>query len=91
MKNAWVLRLKDESKESDMVGDHYFVADGDDWTTDDLQKATIYQDKNQEIEAMKEHEKIIIDRYGKNSVINFGYTNMMKHFEFFEVEVEEIN
>jgi len=88
MKTAWVLRLKDESKEEGMTGEFYYQ-DDEEGVTDDLQKATLYNDKEQEIEYMKKHEETIIRRYGKDSIINYGYTTMMKHFEFVEVTLED--
>ena len=93
MKEAWVLRLKEESKDPGMIGDFYHEANGEelDWITDDLQKATIYEDKEKEIELMKEHEQAIKSKYGEDAVINFGHTNMMKHFEFVEVEIAEVD
>lgn len=88
MKDAWVLRLKEESKDSDMVGDYYFYDnDESDWVTDDLQKATIYDDKDAAIESMKVHEKVMLDKFGKDAIMNFGYTNMMENFEWAEVEI----
>lgn len=94
IKEAWVLRLKVESKDSDMIGEYYFC-DGESesdipWMTDNLQEATIYSDKEKEVEAMKEHERIMIELYGDNAIMNYGYTNMMKHFEWVEVELEEV-
>lgn len=90
MKNAWVLRLKEESKTGDMVGDYYFNdnGDNDDWITNDLNEATIYYDKDYTIEGLKKYERIMKREYGNDAVVNFGYTNMMKNFEFVEVEVE---
>ena len=90
MKEAWILRLKDESKEEGQIGEYYFQDDTED-VTDDLQEATLYSDKEQEIEYMKKHEEFIIRRYGEDSIINYGHTNMMKHFEFVEVEIEDVD
>ena len=74
-----------------MVGDYYFLDnDESDWVTNDLQEATIYDDKNSTIESMKMHEKVMLEKFGGNAVMNFGYTNMMKHFEWLEVEVETV-
>lgn len=88
MKDAWVLRLKEESKESDMVGDYYFLDDDEsDWITNDLNKATIYYDKDYTMEGLKKYESIMIGMYGEDAIVNFGYTNMMKNFDFVEVEV----
>ena len=93
MQEAWVLRLKYEAKETGMVGDYYFnVDDGEnDWVTDDLQKATIYPDKEREIETMKSHDKYMAARYGEDAIRNYGYINMMKNFEFVEVELSDID
>lgn len=93
VKDAWVLRLKEESKDSDMVGDYYFNDNGDDdsdWVTNELSEATIYYDKNYTIEGLKRYERILIDHYGQEAIVNFGYTNMMKNFEFVEVEVTNV-
>lgn len=89
VKRTWALRLKDESKEEGQLGEFYFQDDAE-GVTDDLQEATLYNDKEQEIEYMKKHEEFIIRRYGEDAVINYGYTNMMKHFEFVEVEVVDV-
>lgn len=94
MESAWVLRLKDESKEEGMTGEFYFVDEevetsNYDSLTDDLQEADVFSDKNTTIRYMKEHERYMKERYGENAICNFGYTNMMKHFEFVEVELEE--
>lgn len=91
VKDAWVLRLKEDSKAFDMVGDYYFNDNGDDedWVTKDLNEATIYYDKNYTIEGLKKYESIMKREHGKDAIVNFGYTNMMKNFEFVEVEVEE--
>ncbi|MEK4713448.1 hypothetical protein [Sporosarcina sp. FSL K6-5500] len=90
VKDAWVLRLKEESKEIEMIGDHYFRDDDEcDFVTDDLQEATIYYDKDYTIEGLKKYESIMIRNYGKDAIVNFGYTNMMENFEFVEVTVGE--
>lgn len=90
MKDAWVLRLREESKEEEMVGDYYF-ADGEevDWLTQDLNDALIIKDKESYIENLKVHEQFIYETYGEGAICNFGYTNMMKNFEFVEVEISE--
>lgn len=92
MKDAWVLRLREESKEEDMTGDYYLGEDGEelDWLTQDLQKASIITDKESYVENLKLHEQLIFERYGDDAVCNFGYTNIMKHFEFVEVEFEAV-
>ncbi|NEY20515.1 hypothetical protein G4D61_11165 [Bacillus ginsengihumi] len=89
-KDAWVLRLKDESKEDYMTGDYYFDDKGEDvdWLTKDLNSATLFEDKECAIKNFKLHEKTIFDKFGKGAICNFGYTNLMKHFEFVEVEIE---
>lgn len=42
------------------------------------------------IEEMKSHERFMIDIYGKDAIVNTGHTNMMKNFDFVEVEIEEV-
>lgn len=91
MTGTWVLRLKEESKWDEMSGNYYFNPNEDDSLTDDLQIATLFQDKDKTIQEMKRHERFMIDRYGKDAIINEGYTNMMKNFEWVEVEVEEVD
>lgn len=90
-KDAWVLRLKEEFKEEGMTGDFYFDGDGEElnWLTQDLNKATIFEDKEQAIKNFKLHEKAIFEKYGTDAICNFGYTNIMKHFEFIAVEIIE--
>ncbi|MBO0962512.1 hypothetical protein J1P26_22720 [Neobacillus sp. MM2021_6] len=93
MKDAWVLRLREESKEEDMTGDYYFAAEESeelDWLTQDLSKALIIPNKESYIENLKIHEQLIYERYGEDAICNFGYTNIMKHFEFVEVEFETV-
>lgn len=93
MKDAWVLRLRKESKEEDMTGDYYLEAGEEelDWLTQDLNKCLIIADKESHIENLKIHEQLIHERFGKNAVCNFGYTNIMKNFEFVEVELTEVD
>lgn len=94
MADAWVLRLKDDAKEEGMVGDFYYDPEENDtesiefFLTQNLNKAAIYEDKEQAIEELKLYEKIIFDLYGENAICNGGYTNIMKNFEWVEVEVE---
>ncbi|KMK77612.1 hypothetical protein [Alkalihalobacillus pseudalcaliphilus] len=90
-KDAWVLRLKDESKEEGMLGDYYLDEDGEelDWLTQDLSSATIFDNKKEAIEEFKLYEKLIFDNFGEDAICNFGYTNIMGNFEFVEVEVTE--
>ncbi len=91
MKDAWVLRLKDEAKEEGMEGDIYFSDDAgeDDFLTNDLNKATIFPDKDKEIESLRAYEEGMYERFGPDAIVNFGYTNIMKNFDFVEVEIEE--
>lgn len=91
MDGLWVLRLKDEAKEEWMSGEFYFddSDEGDCFLTQDLNSATV-GNKEKTIEEMKKHEKLIFEKFGKEAVCNFGYTNMMKNFEFVEVEVYEV-
>ena len=93
MRDAWVLRMKDEAKEGDMVGDYYFCDEAVDtdipWLTDELQEATIFDDKENAIQDMKKHEEYTFKEFGEGAVCNYGYTNMMKNFEFVEVTVGE--
>ena len=86
MKDAWVLRLKDESKDGE-TGDWYYADDNefDDFVTQDLNDATIFKDKEQAIKEMKDHEASIKKQFGEDAICNAGYTNMMKHFEWVEV------
>lgn len=90
MECAWVLRLKEESKDITMRGNYYFLDDdeADDWMTRDLQEATIYKDKEKEIEYMKKHERMMIEKFGAHAITNYGYADMMKKFEWVEVELE---
>lgn len=89
MKDAWILRLKDEAKESDMPGEYYFNSDGEelDWLTEDPSDANIYDDKEKAIEMFKAYERGMIEKFGAEAICNFGYSNMMENFEFVEVEV----
>lgn len=89
-KEAWVLRLKDESKEEGMTGEYYLDYDGEelDWLTQDLNSATVFEDKERAETNFKLYEKAIFEKFGAGAICNFGYTNIMKHFEFVEVEVE---
>ncbi|MBM7633857.1 hypothetical protein [Geomicrobium sediminis] len=57
------------------------------WLTQNLNKATVFEDKEKAIEEFKYHEKMILEMFGEGAVCNFGYTNIMKHFEFVEVEI----
>ncbi|WML38689.1 hypothetical protein RCG19_15990 [Neobacillus sp. OS1-2] len=89
MKDDWVLRLREESKEEDMMGDYYLAAEDSeefDWLTQDLSKALIIANKESHIENLRIHEQLIHERFGNDAICNFGYTNIMKHFEFVEVE-----
>ena len=91
IRESWVLRLKDKSKEAYMVGEYYLdeKAEGTGFLTQDLNSATIFGDRDREIQELKQHEKIIHEKFGPYAVCNFGYTNIMKNFEFVRVEVQE--
>ncbi len=94
VKDAWVLRLKDETKnENHMLGEWYFCEENEenDFLTMDTNEATLYFDKERGIEAFKSYEKYMIARYGNHAFCDFGYTNMMKNFEFVEVTVSEVD
>ncbi|MEK4148949.1 hypothetical protein NST02_17960 [Robertmurraya sp. FSL W8-0741] len=90
IREAWVLQLKPEVAIEQYEGKTLFLTDDDeiDFLTENLQKAELIFDKEGEIERQKAHEKIITDRYGLDSVCNFGYTNISKNFEWVPVEVE---
>lgn len=92
VKDAWILRLKDETKdENHMLGEWYFDGNNEenDFLTMDTNNATLYFDKEKGIEDFKSYEQAMIDRFGKHAICDFGYTNMMKNFEFVEVTVSE--
>lgn len=92
IKDAWVLRLKDKTKDENcMQGEWYFNSqdEANDWLTTELDRATLYFDKAQTIEEFKKHEKEMIDRFGNHAICDFGFTNMMSNFEFVEVTVTE--
>ena len=87
-KEAWVLRLKDEFNDSNIP--QYYAEDEDVEITEDLNEANIIFDKNAAEEWMKKWEEAIFLKFGKDAICNAGYTHMMKHFEWVEVEVEEL-
>lgn len=92
VRDAWILQLKDEAKdENHLLGEWYFNKENEDndFLTMDTNEATLYFDKEKGIEDFKKHEEAMIDRFGKFAICNFGYTNMMKNFEFAEVTVSE--
>lgn len=91
MKDAWVLRLKDKLQDGE-TGELYYADDNevDDFITQDLNSATIFENKEHAIQEMKAHESYMKKHFGENAVCNAGYTNMMQHFEWVEVEVEEL-
>lgn len=93
MKEAWVLRLKSESKEEGMTGDYYFDNDGDelDWMTQDLNEATLFMDKEAAIKNFKNYEEAIFQKFGEGAICNFGWTNISENFDFVEVEVSEVD
>lgn len=93
VKDAWILRLKDETKdENHMLGEWFFdnKNEDNDFLTMDTNIATLYFDKEKGIEDFKNYEQAMIDRFGNHAICNFGYTNMMKNFEFVEVTVSEV-
>ena len=89
MKDAWVLKMKTELCKLDNV-DYYFIDDGIENLTNDINQATIFEDKKKEIENMKEHERLTFEKFGPDAICDAGFTNMMKNFDFVEVEIEEI-
>jgi hypothetical protein len=94
MKDAWVLRLREESKEEDMTGDYYLEAndgEGIDWLTQDLNKALIIADKESHIENLKIHEQLIHERYGEDAVCNFGYTNIGKILNLLKLRLKQFD
>ncbi|MEA0563304.1 hypothetical protein [Lysinibacillus irui] len=84
--DAWVLRLKDEFNDS--KEDQYYTGNEDEELTTDLNNANIIYNKNDAENWMKKWEEAIFSKFGEYAICNAGYTNMMKHFEFVEVEVE---
>lgn len=95
MRDAWVLRLKEESKEPEMVGDYYLTDDEDidteyDFLTNDVNEAQLVYDKEKQITVFKKHEEFMKNKFGEHAICNFGYSNIMKNFEWVEVEVEEL-
>lgn len=93
-KDAWVLRLKKEYEKEQMIFDGkplYFTDDeSEEFMTDDLQMTKIVFDKDEYEKELKEHEKYMKERFSEKAILNFGYTNMMRLFEWVEVEVEEL-
>ncbi|GAB0167471.1 hypothetical protein LSPCS325_09080 [Lysinibacillus sp. CTST325] len=88
LKTGWVLQLKEEYQESGCRY-QYYCDEADDQLTDDLTQADLYIDKEQCIKEMKAHEQFIKAKFGEDAICNVGYTNMMKHFEFVEVEYSD--
>lgn len=90
VRDAWVLRLKDDSKDG-LTGEYYFAGDDEmnDFVTQDLNDATVYEDKEKAIQEMKNYELFMKERYGEDAICNAGYTNMMQHFDWVEVEVAQ--
>lgn len=91
MELGWVLKLKDEFKESEMHSESYYLNDSeeDDFITDDLQQATIIKDKQAQIEYMTAYEKDMKERFGEGCICNFGITHITEHFDFVEVELRD--
>ncbi|MEK4712265.1 hypothetical protein [Sporosarcina sp. FSL K6-5500] len=93
VKDAWILRLRDEVKgENNMSGEWYFdnKNEDNDFLTMDTNVATLYFDKEKGIRDFKNYEQSMIDKFGNHAICNFGYTSMMKNFEFVEVTVSEV-
>ncbi len=88
IKQAWVLQLKEEFNDSDRP--QYFVDNDELELVDELHKADRYKNKEVAEHWMKRWEELTFEKFGKNAICNAGYTNMMKHFEWVEIEVEEI-
>jgi len=84
--DAWVLRLKAEFNDSEE--DQYYTGNEDAELTTDLNEANIIYNKCDAENWMKKWEEDIFSKFGKDAICNAGYTHMMKHFEFIEVEVE---
>lgn len=84
--DAWVLRLKDEFNDSKEV--QYYTGNEDAELTADLNEANIIYNKDDAENWMKKWEEAIFSKFGNDAICNAGYTHMMKHFEFVEVEVE---
>ena len=91
-KTAWVLRLREEAKLENMTGNYYFslfgTEEGYNWLTRDLDEAELYEDKEAAIQEMKDYESLLLDEYGIDSPMLFGYTSTMKHFKFVEVDMD---
>lgn len=90
IEQAWVLQLKDEFNELDRP--QYFADEGDDELdlVDDLRKAERYKNKEVAEHWMKRWEEAIFEKFGEGAICNAGYTNMMKHFDWVEIEVEVV-
>lgn len=89
-RDAWVLKLKDELKDENMIGDYYYQDQGyAEFLTKDLSESTIIDSKEEAIVEMKAHESIILKNFGVDAICNGGYTGMMQKFDWVEVEVEE--
>lgn len=82
---AWVLRLKDKFNDSEVA--QYYSGDEDDGLTADLNEANIIYNKDDAENWMKKWEEAIFSKFGNDAICNAGYTHMMKHFDFVEVEV----
>ncbi|WP_107839519.1 hypothetical protein [Metasolibacillus meyeri] len=89
-KDAWVLRLKDEFNDS-KAPQYYTGNDEDEGLTKDLREANIIYDKDAAEIWMKKWEEAIFKKFGNDAICNAGYTHMMKHFEWVQVEVEEVD
>jgi hypothetical protein len=85
-RDAWVLLLKNEFNDSE--GARYYSDDEDEGITANINEAVIIYNKEDAENWMKKWEEAIFSKFGKDAICNAGYTHMMKHFEFVEVEVE---
>ncbi|KOY81305.1 hypothetical protein I6G82_02555 [Lysinibacillus macroides] len=90
MKDAWVLRLKDEFNDLD-VPQYYTGNDDDEGLTDDLSQANIVYNKENAENWMRNWEKAIFEKFGEDAICNAGYTHMMNHFDWVEVTEESTN
>lgn len=90
IKNAWVLLLKEEVSSAELDGRPYYLCDDDstEFLTENINKAEIIWNKEKQIQDMKNYDKYMIEKYGEDSIRNFGWQHISKLFDFVEVEVE---
>lgn len=93
IKVVWVLKLREEMKTEQIIGTYYFSlfgsAEGFNWITPHLEEAEQYDVKEAAIQEMKDYEALLLDAYGSDAPIIFGYTSTMKYFEFIEVTIAQ--